>query len=217
MRISNQLLMAFFAILLSTSVFAKKGDKVPGYIEKKNGDRIEGKIIIGSITDNEVKVSFIAKGQSKKSVYKPSQLVGYGYEMTEVDDLGIKVKTWVHFETMKVDYPPKPFGPTTVFVEREVEGELNLYCYYMEVRNNPKKPFKYIYYIKGSNGQTKKVSEDRYNREAKTIFKDYSALSSRIGQKQFQYRNLDRMIRDYNYWTVNRHDKNEYRVAMKDQ
>ena len=217
MRISNQLLLALVAIMFcSTNVFAGKGDKVPGYIVKKNGDRIEGKVQIGSITDNEIKVVFYAKGQSKKSVYKPSALEGYGYEMTEVDDLGIKVKEWVHYETQKVDYPPKPFGPTTVFMEREVEGELNLYCYYMEVRNNPKKPFKYIYYIKGDDNKMKKVTEDLYRREAKTLFKNYTALSSRVGQKQFQYRNLDRMIRDYNYWTVNRHDKNEYRVAMKD-
>ena len=62
----------------------------------------------------------------------------------------------------------------------------------------------------------KKVTEDLYRREAKKLFSNYTALSSRVGQKQFQYRNLDRMIRDYNYWTVNRHDKNEYRVAMKD-
>ena len=38
----------------------------------------------------------------------------------------------------------------------------------------------------------------------------------KIGQKDFQYRNLDRMIRDYNYWSVNQHDSDEYRVALKE-
>ncbi|MEM1322201.1 MAG: hypothetical protein AAGG75_18210 [Bacteroidota bacterium] len=216
MRVANQLVMVFVAVLLTFNASAKKGDKVPAYIIKKNGDRIEGKVLLGSITDHEIKVNFFKQGQSKKTVYKPNDLQGYGYEMTEVDDLGIKVKRWVHYETHKVDYPPKPFGPTKVFIEREEAGELNLYCYYIEVRNNPKKPYRYHYYIKGNDGKLRKITEDLFRKEAKSLFKNYTALSTRVGQKQFLYRNLDRMVRDYNYWTVNRHDKNEYRVAMKE-
>ncbi|MEL6867664.1 MAG: hypothetical protein AAFP19_24780 [Bacteroidota bacterium] len=216
MRISNQFLLTMLAFLFSVSVFAKKGDKVKGYVIKNNGDRIEGKVLVGSITDNEVKVVFYEKGKSKKTTYKPTQLKGYGFEDNELDDLGRKVKRWYHFETNKVDYPPKPFGPKTVFMQKEEDGELALYCYYVEVRNDPRKPYRYHYYIKDEGGKIKKISREKFGKDLKGLFKEYPALASRIGKKQFLYRNLDRMVRDYNYWVVNKHDKNEYRVAMKD-
>ncbi len=215
-KINHFLTTLLFAFLISFTLHAKKGDKVDGYIIKNDDTRIEGKIMIGSITDNEVKVVFYKKGQSKKIIYKPNDIKAYGYEAIEVNDVGTKQKRWIHFERQKVDYPPKPFGPKTVFMEREEQGELTLFCYYIEVRNNPKQPYRYEYYIKDEAGKTHKLTREKFYKEAKGIFKKYSALSTRIGQKQFNYRNLERMVRDYNFWTVNRHDKNEYRVALKE-
>ncbi|MEO1514339.1 MAG: hypothetical protein AAFV95_04980 [Bacteroidota bacterium] len=217
MRMTQQfwLLFACFLFTASTS-FAKKGDKVPGYIIDNDGERIEGTVQMGSITDNEVKVQFIHQGKSRKTTYKPNQLQGYGMQVEEIDEIGRKNKRWIHFERQKVDYPPKPFGPTTVFMEKESEGDLTLYCYYIEVRNNPKKPYKYHYYIKDTKGKFNKITRDKFTKDARSIFKDYTALSKRIGSKKFEYRNLDRMVRDYNYWTVAKHDANEYKVAMKD-
>ena len=190
-----------------------KKKKVPGYILKKDGKKEEGSIIPGSVTSNEVKVIFIGRS-GKKQTFKPKQLQGYGYQDSETDDLGIEETRWIHYETHKVDYPPKPFGPKIVFMEREVEGTLSLFCYYVEVRDNPKKPYRYFYYMKDASGKMTKVEKKSFNKVAKKNFKDYTAMSDRIGRKDFIYRNLDRMVRDYNYWTENQHDSSEYRVAM---
>ena len=216
MRKNHVLLLLL--VFLTSAVFAqsKKGDKVPAYIILKDGTRHEGKIKVGTITDHEVKVLFFSKTKGKKVTYKPKDLLGYGYETTEQDDLGFDVTRWIHYETMKVDYPAKPFGSTTVFVEREIEGTVSLFCYYIEVRNNPKKPYRYYYIIRDSEGKTTKVDEKNFRKVVLQHFGDYTALATRLGKKNFLYRNLDRMVRDYNYWTVNQHDSSEYRVAMKE-
>ncbi len=214
----NHVLLLLLVCLCTTVVTAQsqKGEKVSAYILKKDGSRVEGEIKVGSITDNEVKIQFYAKGKSKKTTYKPNDLLGYGYEAREQDDLGFDEYRWIHYETMKVDYPAKPFGSTTVFVEREVDGAVALFCYYIEVRNNPKKPYRYYYMIRDSEGKVTKVEEKNFRKTVMSTFTDYSALTSRLGKKDFLYRNLDRMVRDYNYWTVNQHDSSEYRVAMKE-
>ena len=133
------------------------------------------------------------------------------------DDMGIEAVKWVHYDRFKVDYPPKIFASTTVFMEREVEGAISIYCYYIEVRNDPKKPYRYFYYLKNTNGEIEKVERENFATVANKIFKDYSALTSRVGKKSFEYRNLDRMVRDYNYWVTNQHNSDEYRVAMKEE
>lgn len=216
MKRSNSLILTLLIVFISFNAFAKKGDKVPGYIILNGGEKVEGKIVIGSITDNETKVNFIKQGERKKKSYKPKQLEGYAYQEVDLDDVGKEVKRWVHFDRMKVDYPPKIFASTTVFVEREIEGEISLYCYYVEVRNDPKKPYRYYYYLKDIDGEVTKVERDNFEKMSKSTFKSYTALTSRLGKKDFQYRNLDRMVRDYNYWTANQHDPDEYRVAMKE-
>lgn len=217
MKITIQSILTLFSLLLTLSAFAKKGDKVPGYIVYENDEKVEGTIIIGSITENEVKVVFIKKGKNKKTVLRPTDLISYGYEETTEDELGLETKKWIHYDRLEVEYPPKIFASTTVFVEREVEGAVSIYCYYIEVRNDPKKPYRYYYYIKDQNGEIQKVERENFPSVAKSVFKDYTALTERVGKKSFEYRNLDRMVRDFNYWTVNKHDSNEYRVAMLDK
>ncbi len=217
MKIYYQTILTLFSLVLTFSAFAKKGDKVPGYIISKDGIKTEGTVVIGSITDNEVKVVFIQKGKSKKSVYRPNELISYGYEEVEKNEFGQDVKKWVHYDRFTVDYPPKIFASTTVFMEREVEGAINIYCYYIEVRDDPKKPYRYFYYLKDQNDEIQKIERESFPAISKTVFKDYSALTDRIGKKSFEYRNLDRMVRDYNYWVVNQHNSGEYRVAMINQ
>lgn len=214
MKIKHQFLLILSILVLSFNSWAKKGDQVPGYIVFEDGKRIDGTVTIGSITDNETKVVFAEAGNYKKTTYRPTELFSYGYQEVEKNELGQNVSRWVHYDRFKVDYPPKIFASTTVFMEREVEGAVSVYCYYIEVRNDPKQPYRYFYYLKDQKGEITKVEQDNYSSIAKSVFKDYTALAERVGKKSFEYRNLDRMVRDYNYWISNQHDSNEYRVAM---
>jgi len=194
-----------------------KSEMYPGYIITKTGKRVEGKLKIGSITDQEVKVVFYEKGTSKKKTYKPKDILGYGYFKKTADELGIEYSEEKVFESHKMDAPPKPFASTTVFVEKEISGEIDLYCYYIESRSNVKNPYKYSFYTKDEDGSLVPIEENKFIQKARKMFGQYSALTQRLGQKDFRYRNLTRMVRDYNYWATNQHDSSEYRVAMKNQ
>jgi len=215
MKFRKAPVILFLLTLFTFTSQAKKGEKNPGYILTLDGKKIEGEIIAGSITDNEVKIQFIPEGKDKKKTYKAKQLKGFGYEKVEEDDLGIEYASWVHYEQQKVDHPPKPFASTTVFMQKEVSGDLSLYCYYVEVRNDRKNPITYQYYIKDDFGKLVKIEKKDFRKTASKLFKNYKAMYSKIGKKDFTYKNLDRMIRDYNYWIDNQHNPNEYRVALK--
>ncbi len=212
-----------FLLLITTIGFgfqldaqSKRGSKVQGYIIDNNGKRINGTIIVGDWADNQVQVKFIKRGSSKKEVYKPTQLKGFAFQDDYVNEIGKKDKRWVEYDTRQADRPSRIFGSTTVFMHKEVtEGKLKLYCYYIEVRNNAAKNYDYYFFVEDDKGNFTKVSEEGFKSKARELFKDYGALRQRLGSKDFRLKNMDRMIRDYNYWVTNKHNPNEYRVAMK--
>lgn len=209
-------LIFVFSISASLQAQTKRGDKVPGYIIDNAGKKIEGNIIVADWADSQIKVKFYKKGTSSKVVYKPNQIKGYAYEQTLVDCTRKKIKQWVEYDTRKADRPSRAFGPTTVFMHKEVtSGHYKLYCYYIEVRNDVKNPYTYSFFIEDDKGNFSKVDEENFSSQAKKLFKEYKALISNIGEKDFKLKNMDRMVEDYNFWLVNQHDTNEYKVAMK--
>ncbi len=194
----------------------KKGDKVPGYVIDNSGKKITGQIIVDDWADNQIQVKFIKKGTSKKVTYKPTQIKGYAFEETIVDCTGKKKQRLMEYDTRKADRPSRIFGPTTVFMHKEVTvGFYKLYCFYVEIRNDVKNPYEYSFFVEDVSGNFQKVDAENFKAMAKKLFKDYPALVNKIGEKDFKLKNLDRMVKDYNYWVTNKHDKNEYRVAMK--
>jgi hypothetical protein len=180
-----------------------------------NTTRLEGTVAVGDLVDNETRVWFYAKGQANKTVFKPEQLSEYGMEITELDDAGNAKQTWLRFFRRQVDRAPVLFASKTVMMQREVAGAYNLYCYYISTPDDVERPFKYAFYLETDGGSFAKIEKDDYKGAARDAFKEYPALQALVGSKGFLYRNLDRMVNDYNYWRTNQHDKNEYRVALR--
>lgn len=215
-KFTTLLLFVSIALMSTLSAQTKKGDKVPGYILDNSGKKVEGQVIIGDWADNQVQVKFFKRGSSKKTVYKPNQIKGFAFQETVLDCTGKKTKNWVEYDTRKADRPSRLFGPTTVFMHKEVsKGHYTLYCFYVEVRNDVKNPYTYSFFVEDAEGKFEKVDEENFSSKTKQLFKEYKALTSRLGKKDFNLKNMDRMVEDYNYWVDNKHDSNEYRVAMK--
>ena len=59
------------------------------------------------------------------------------------------------------------------------------------------------------------IEKSDFRKVAGKLFGDYTAMANKVGTKDFNYKNLDRMVRDYNYWIDNQHNRTEYRVALK--
>ncbi len=211
------ILISLSLITFTITAQTKKGDKVPGYILDNNNKKIEGTIIADDWANNQVQVKFIHKGQSKKTVYKPNQLKGYAFEETYIDETGEKAERWVVYDTKKADRPSRMFGSSTVFMHKEVTvGHYVLYCFYVEVPNNPSKPYEYSFFLEDEDGNFDKIDAENFETKCKEYFGDYKAMVERIGDKDFNLKNMDRMVRDYNYWVDNGHDPEEYRVALKE-
>ncbi len=190
------------------------GDKVNGYVVLDNGKKIDGFIIIGSLLDNEIQVQFVPEKSSIKKLYEPKDLKSYAYITTEIDDSGDKVETWIEYKRQRVEKPPKPLGSTLVFMQLVEKGKINLFTYFSE-SSNAQQLYTYSYYIEQEDGLFQEIRDDSFERTARMLFKDYTALVSKIGKDDFLFRNVDQIVRDFNFWMVNHHDRNEYKMALK--
>ncbi len=205
--------LSIHAMNVKTSV----GDKVPGYVVLDNGKKIQGRIVIGSIIDNELTIGFIPEGRSKKTVYTPKEIRAYAYQFVEIDEMGQKSMNWIRYDRQKTNIPPRALAATTVFMQREAEGVLDLYSYFVEVNNNGAISYQYHYYIANEDEQLQHVDKQSFDRMSRQLFQGYTALQSKIGQGDLNFRHLDQIVRDFNFWMINQHDKNEYRMAHKHQ
>jgi hypothetical protein len=203
----------FFAALILTTALNAASTNAPGYILTKDGDRIEGTHVVRTLAENEVKAIFI-NARGEKKTFKADDLAGYGYHLREKNENGVLTERWVHYESMTMEEAPMIFASKKVFVERLSQGDINLYCYFIEDRENTKQPYKHYYLIRNAEGAVSKVTENNFLQTAKTLFTGYKALNTRLGQQGFQYKNLGRMVNDYNYWASNGHNTDTYRVAV---
>ncbi len=211
MRQLRIILLLILPVLFSFDYPALKNDVFPGYVILDSGQKLEGLVMLGTFIERELKVKFVDRG--KKVSYTAEQLQGYGYEKTEMDELGKQRKIWIHYEKMEALEPPRIFAPTNVMVEREVEGEQDLFCFYIQQRANIEKPYEYYYLLRAADGELTKVTEENFIEVLKKEFGGYTAMVERLGKKQFGFKNIGRMARDYNYWVSQKHDPVSYIVS----
>ncbi len=58
-----------------------------------------------------------------------------------------------------------------------------------------------------------KLTETDYREVLGEELRAYPALVQRLGKRQFEFADVVRMLRDYNYWRQNQHAPEEYRVS----
>ena len=123
-----------------------------GYIINKDGQRIDGQIKTKNVTTDEMKITFI-EGKTK-IVYKPEDLIGYGYEFLGENEFGEETRVWRHYKSKTaVSLAPRFYASKVVFMEMMEEGEVTLYDYYVETPGNIDNPYTRFFYmeLQGSN------------------------------------------------------------------
>lgn len=201
-------------LLIATTITAQKGELVPARLILESGKEIKGFIKYGDYVDREVKLKYYKTRGGKAKTYKPKHIKAYSAQVILKDEAGKPYKTWKHYDRMEADRAPRIFASKLVWMEREVSGDIKLWTFYVEDPSNVADPYDYWYYIGLPSGQIVQVTEKNFQHISRNTFASYTALNSRVGDKDFRYRNLDRMVRDFNFWKANRHDAAEYRVAM---
>ena len=200
MKISTLLLLLF----LGNGLLAQQFDEdrmlsqlVPGYVVLQNGDTLKGKVKVQTRSKNEVKVKFYNLEEEKREIYKPKQILGYGYQTTVSTAEGQVIYSWRHFITKKADMRPKTFASKMVFMEVIKSGKAILYSYYVEFNEKVALTYKHYYYLEFESGMFKLVTEDNFGWTVPEFLEDCQKIATIVGTRM-GYSNLEEMVEIYN-------------------
>jgi hypothetical protein len=196
-----------FSILFAINISAKE-TVFKGYIINKDGQRIDGQVKTKNVAVDEMKIIFI-EGRTK-IVYKPTDLIGYGYEFLGENEFGEVTRVWRHYKSKTaVSYAPRFYANKEVFMEVMEEGKVTLYDYYVETPGNIDNPYTRFFYMErqGSN-ELIEISEENFTTTVATYFSDNTELAQNIGTVNNRFRHLWKMVRLYNDWTEMQEHKN---------
>lgn len=194
-------------IAFTTTSSEEAKPNYPGFLIWNDGVKETVKVQPGSITDNEVKIKYLVNG--KVITIKPENIKAYGYTKNP----SVKTAENFHYDRFEMNYPAKPFASNTAMVLREVSGPVSLYSYFVEVRVDRKNPVQHRPHLRNGKGKLVELTEENFKKKTQKIFGNYTALRDRVGTKNFEMQNLRRMVRDYNYWMVMKHDANVYKIS----
>lgn len=195
-----RLLTLIFTLLISLSLTAKE-NTFNGYIINKKGQRIDGKIKTRNVTVDQMKITFL-QGKTK-IVYKPTDLIGYGYEFKGENEFGEDTYVWRHYKSKTAQsYAPRFYASKEVFMEIMEEGEITLYDYYVEVPGDIENPYKRFFYMEKTGSEDLiEISEDNYIETTATYLESHTELSEKIGSVNHRFRHLWKVVRLYNSWS----------------
>lgn len=206
------ILLSFLGISFIT--YAQK-DLASASITLKNGDELTGYVSVLNDIESEIRVKFYNKVGGKAKKYKANQIESYSFEATHIDEVGNAYKYWRHYKQMTMERPPRVMAQPLCLVEKVTEGYMTTYLFKFDTPSDFEHPESAMYIIRREGLKEKRIERDNFKEEARKLFHDYPALLSQLGKKKFKFQNLKRMIDDYNYWKVNQHDPNVYKLNPK--
>ena len=193
--------MMFLTLPFLVDAKEKLGAKVyKGYIVTNSGNKLIGKIQMLSPTLNEVKVKFIGKGNTKR-VLKAKEVKEYAFRVQKWDKKEKEYQqVWITYIRKEVERSPIPFGPTEVLIERQVEGEINLYNHFVEQNSDKRSPYIQFKYIEKNDNQLILVTSSNYKKVLKSITVDNPTIHNKVGTKGYYFGQIEKIINEYNTW-----------------
>lgn len=193
-------LFTIFSLVAIFSVSASATKSYQGYVVLNNDEKVEGTIQMLSPTLNEVKVKFTST-DGKKITYKAKEVKEYGFQVekwnsqTRVHDVNTIV-----YVRQNVERSPVAFGPTSVLIERQESGAINMYNHFVEQNANTENPFVHVIYVQKANNDLVEVTKSNYKVVLKEMTAEYPELSAKVGTKGYGFKHVAQMVSTYNAW-----------------
>lgn len=162
-----------------------------GYIINSNGDTIRGEVKPRGYLANQDKVVFISEGM--KTEYSPEDIKGYGFMDFFYESL-------------------KDSDGNSKFYYRLTDGVIKHYEYYFassDLNNTGSMDIKLVcqsVLIK-NNGPLYFLKWKKFKRDMSNFIGDHPNLMDKIEANKYKARDLNEIIKEYNYWYKNVKDK----------
>ncbi len=192
----STLTLLTLSIFFTVSSFATKSYE--GYVVLNSDEKVEGTIQMLSPSLNEIKVKFTSK-DGKKITYKAKEVKEYGFQVkkwnkaTRTHD-----ENTIIYVRQNVERSPIAFGPTNVLVERQAEGEINMYNHFVEMNSSPQNPFEHVVYVQKASGDLVSIDKTNYKIVLKDMTAEYTELSEKIGTKGHGFKHIAAIVNTYN-------------------
>jgi hypothetical protein len=203
MKTRNYFTIAFI-LLLAISASARKSS-FNGYIVTTENDTLYGKVFVAGPTANELKVKFIDENNSK-SFFKARDLQSYAFEVPKFNKETRKHGTeWIQYVRKTVEDAPVRFGTTDIMIEKQVDGDIQVFNQYTEADEKIGGTLKHYFYVE-STGKVdfSKVTKGNYKEIMKTATADFMELNNKIGKKGFGYKYIVKIAKIYNQHKASR-------------
>jgi hypothetical protein len=191
------LLLMIFAFVAFANNTAKTYE---GSVTLENGETLSGKIEMLSPTLNEIKVKFIDH-EGIATIYKAKEVVTYSFTFSKYNP---QTKSYddeiIEYVKKEMTVAPIPFGPKEVLVERQVNGSISLYNFYVETRA-ASEAFIHNYLVE-KNGAMIELNTDNYKIILQNMVADYPELKAKVGQKGYTYKYISKIIEEYNQYVA---------------
>lgn len=185
-------------LLLSISATASKSS-FNGYIVTNENDTLYGKIFVAGPTANELKVKFIDNNHSKY-LFKAKDLQSYAFEVPKFNqETRTHGTEWIYYVRKTVEDAPIRFGTTDIMIERQVNGDIQVYNQYIEADAKIGGTLEHYFYVESINKvDFSKVTKDNYKTIMKKATADFLELNTKIGTKGFGYKHIVKIAKIYN-------------------
>ncbi|MFK7950135.1 MAG: hypothetical protein AB8G11_21265 [Saprospiraceae bacterium] len=205
----KNLLLFIFGILTINFTFHKLDSNKPstkvykGYVVKESGDTLYGKLQMLNPTMNQVKVKFI-DDKGKRMIFKAKDVKSYAFKAQVWNKKEKRnVQEWVYYIKKTVERPPVPFAGNDILMQREVNGNISMYNYYVETRSSQN--MEHIIYLEKKD-ILYTINKTNYRKILKNLMGDYPIVYHKVGTKGYTYKSLTKILKEYNQQTSKQGD-----------
>ena len=171
-----------------------------GFVLTNDNQKIVGKVYVISPTLNELKVKFIDEA-GKKQTFKARDLQSYSFEVPKYNkatkSYGTETITYIR---KVVEDAPVRMGSKDILIERQVNGDIQVYNQYIEDDAKIGGTIAHFFYVEKTNGSVDftKITKKNYKKIMKTATVEFPALSNKVGTKGFGYKHIVKIAKLYN-------------------